>query len=210
MHMWFARMLESKTFLEDAFFFSWEKHCVMLNVKDKNPPYSDYQQRLEIILVILSFQRKSEHPVVVAKKTKHVWGVKIVMFMFVARVQSQFVWNVSQKLSKDYGMWFLQKEINTFCWYHVDNTSYQMLKVCSTTTSNVAFPCQLSIIRLLVLLTSLFEFPGFLFLSVESNLLRVNLLRSIDWYRSSCYKHSWYLLMNSKTMKFKKSHEIGP
>ena len=56
---------------KDAFFFSWEKHCVMLNVKDKNPQYSDYQQRLEIILVILSFQRKSEHPVVVAKKTKH-------------------------------------------------------------------------------------------------------------------------------------------
>ena len=29
MHMWLARTSESKTFLEDAFSFSWEKHCVV-------------------------------------------------------------------------------------------------------------------------------------------------------------------------------------
>ena len=103
----------------------------MLNVKEENHLYSDYQQRLEIIVVILSFQRKSEHPAVVGKRTKHVWSVKIAKVMFVARVQRQFVWNVSQKLSKDYGMWFLRKEINIFCWYYLDNTSYLVLKMFS-------------------------------------------------------------------------------
>ena len=40
----------------------------MPNVKGENPPYSDYQQQLEITVVMLSFQRKSEHHIAVAKK----------------------------------------------------------------------------------------------------------------------------------------------
>ena len=44
----------------------------MPKVKDENPPYSDYQQQLEIIVAMLSFQRKSEHHAIVAKETKHV------------------------------------------------------------------------------------------------------------------------------------------
>ena len=65
--MSFARAFESKTFVKDSFYFSWEKHCLMSNVKKENPPYSDYQQQLEIIMMIMSFQRKSKHHVGIAK-----------------------------------------------------------------------------------------------------------------------------------------------
>ena len=58
---------------------------------------------------------KSEHHAVVSKETKHVCGVKIARFMFAAIAQSQFVCNISQKLSKDYSMRFLQKETNILC-----------------------------------------------------------------------------------------------
>ena len=55
-------------------------------------------------------------------KTKRVGGVKIARIMFAAHAESQFVWNVSQKLSKDYTMWFLQKRTTILCWHHVEET----------------------------------------------------------------------------------------
>ena len=55
---------------EDAFSFCWEKHCVMPNMKGKNLTCSGYQQQLEVIVLILSFQRKSEHHVATADKNQ--------------------------------------------------------------------------------------------------------------------------------------------
>ena len=55
-------------------------------------------------------------------KTKRVGGVKIARIMFAAHAESQFVWNVSQKLSKYYTMWFLRKGTTILCWYHVEET----------------------------------------------------------------------------------------
>ena len=55
-----------------AFCFIWEKHCVMSNVKVENRPYSNSQQQLEIIVMMMSFQRKSKHYAAVAKKKKSV------------------------------------------------------------------------------------------------------------------------------------------
>lgn len=103
-------------------------------VWSKNPPYSDYHKQLKIIVVLLNFQRKSKRHVAVAKKN---WGGKGEWIMFVALTKSHFVWNVSQKLSKDWNMWILQKGTDILCWYHVDETSYWMLKRWSQTSSDV-------------------------------------------------------------------------
>ena len=71
----------------------------MRNVKDKNPPYSDYQQQFKDIVVILSVQKKSEDYVAICKKIQS--RVRCENGNDYGNGQGQFVSNVWQKLSKD-------------------------------------------------------------------------------------------------------------
>ena len=182
-----------------CFLFQSGEVCVMRNIKGEHPAYSDHQQQLEIMVMMLSFQRKNKHRVAVAKKTKHVW-------------------DVSQKLNIDYTMWFLQKGTDILCWFHVDQTSYWMLKL-FTNYFNIFFsktaclawklcltslPGQFTPMRLLsiqkfcsivcgifvILLSSYFEITTF-FQSVQQKFLRFNWLRSVARYGSSWYMHSF-------------------
>ena len=124
---------------------------------------------------MLSFQRKSEHYVTVVKKAKHIWGVKIARIMFVAHAQIQFVWNISQKLSKDYTMWFLQKVTDILCEYHVDQASYWMLKLCFQTTHFEFFFSSKS----MSCIKTLFDF-------LSSQLTTIGLLRMQTFFSVVC------------------------
>ena len=48
----------------------------MPNVKGEKPLYSDYQQKLEIVVARKSFQRKSEHHVAQLPKTQNLCVVR--------------------------------------------------------------------------------------------------------------------------------------
>ena len=108
--MWFARALESKTFVKDSFSFSWEKHCLMSNVKKENPPCSHYQQQLEIIMMIMSFQRNS--------KTSCRSCENILKASFFEMSPRNWLKTTLFEVCK--------KGADTLCSYHVDHTNNKM------------------------------------------------------------------------------------
>ena len=188
MHIWFARASESKTFLEHALCFSWKKHCVMPNVKSENPPDSNYQQQLEIIVVILSFQRKSEHYCRSCQKKQNTCEVR--------KLQGLCLWHMLKASLSEMSL----ERVKTTLWdfykrkliYYVDIMLIRQVTECSQTTLKVffqikaclvwklcliSFPSQLTTMGLLriqnfcsiicaiplILLSSYFEFIRFVF-----------------------------------------------
>ena len=111
--------------IEDAFSFCWEKHCVMPNMKGKNLTYSGYQQQLEIIVLILSFQRKSEHHVATAEKNQETREALKLQGLFLWHIaQDQFLWNVSQKLGTLCGYTMYKKSKTTLCDFYKNEFIY--------------------------------------------------------------------------------------